>query len=38
VVIDAMDEYQNIDQHQVDRVFELADVYAGKRFSRLQDQ
>jgi hypothetical protein len=27
VVIDAMDEYQNIDQHQVDKVFEqVADV------------
>jgi hypothetical protein len=25
-VIDAMDEYQNIDQHQVDKVFEHADV------------
>jgi hypothetical protein len=26
-VIDAMDEYQNIDQHQVDKVFEqVADV------------
>jgi hypothetical protein len=40
VVIDAMDEYQNIDQHQVDKVFEqVADVTQGsKRFDRLQDQ
>jgi hypothetical protein len=39
-VIDAMDEYQNIDQHQVDKVFEqVADVTPGsKRFDRLQDQ
>jgi hypothetical protein len=26
VVIDAMDEYQNIDQHQVDKVFEQVAV------------
>jgi hypothetical protein len=41
VVIDAMDEYQNIDQHQVDKVFEqVADVstQGSKRFDRLQDQ
>jgi hypothetical protein len=41
VVIDAMDEYQNIDQHQVDKVFEqVADVIrqGSKRFDRLQDQ
>jgi hypothetical protein len=39
VVIDAMDEYQNIDQHQVDKVFEqVADVIRSKRFDRLQDQ
>jgi hypothetical protein len=39
VVIDAMDEYQNIDQHQVDKVFEqVADVTQAKRFDRLQDQ
>jgi predicted glycoside hydrolase/deacetylase ChbG (UPF0249 family) len=38
-VIDAMDEYQNIDQHQVDKVFEqVADVIRSKRFDRLQDQ
>jgi hypothetical protein len=36
----AMDEYQNIDQHQVDKVFEqVADVIRGsKRIDRLQDQ
>jgi hypothetical protein len=41
VVIDAMDEYQNIDQHQVDKVFEqVADVIrkGSKRFDQLQDQ
>jgi uncharacterized Zn finger protein len=32
VVIDAMDEYQNIDQHQVDKVFELADVIRRQAF------
>jgi hypothetical protein len=32
VVIDAMDEYQNIDQHQVDKVFEqVADVIRRKQ-------
>jgi hypothetical protein len=32
VVIDAMDEYQNIDQHQVDKVFEqVADVIRQKQ-------
>jgi hypothetical protein len=37
--IDAMDEYQNIDQHQVDKVFEqVADVIRRQRFDRLQDQ
>jgi hypothetical protein len=33
VVIDAMDEYQNIDQHQVDKVFEqVADVIRKAAF------
>jgi hypothetical protein len=32
VVIDAMDEYQNIDQHQVDKVFEqVADVIRKRK-------
>jgi hypothetical protein len=32
-VIDAMDEYQNIDQHQVDKVFEqVADVIQQQAF------
>jgi hypothetical protein len=32
VVIDAMDEYQNIDQHQVDKVFEqVADVIRRRK-------
>jgi hypothetical protein len=40
VVIDAMDEYQNIDQHQVDKVFEGRRCHTpgSKRIDRLQDQ
>jgi hypothetical protein len=40
VVIDAMDEYQNIDQHQVDKVFEQVRriIRSSKRIDRLQDQ
>jgi hypothetical protein len=38
VVIDAMDEYQNIDQHQVDKVFAACRAQGSKRFDRLQDQ
>jgi hypothetical protein len=34
-----MDEYQNIDQHQVDKVFEqVADVIRQQQAYRLQDQ
>jgi hypothetical protein len=35
-----MDEYQNIDQHQVDKVFEQVAGHTpgSKRFDRLQDQ
>jgi hypothetical protein len=40
VVIDAMDEYQNIDQHQVDKVFEqVADVIRRQQaFRSVADQ
>jgi hypothetical protein len=38
VVIDAMDEYQNIDQHQVDKVFEQVADARQAAFDRLQDQ
>jgi hypothetical protein len=34
VVIDAMDEYQNIDQHQVDKVFEQVMSYARQQAFR----
>jgi hypothetical protein len=35
VVIDAMDEYQNIDQHQVDRVFSRSQMsYARQQAFR----
>jgi hypothetical protein len=38
-VIDAMDEYQNIDQHQVDKVFEqVADVIRRQQAFRSSQQ
>jgi hypothetical protein len=38
VVIDAMDEYQNIDQHQVDKVEQVADVaHTARQQARSRD-